>query len=167
MSRNLKIIVFAIVGIAVAVLIGQTPDKGPYGPTKEPIICYDDPMINEFGGVDGTTVLEKGDGILDVPPSMDGKYIALYGEWNGVRVPTPYKFNNLGLELNDGVIIVTNPRDNWSFFMMQNKDGNFSKRTRGMDVTVKLFLNRKDPFAHVFVDKGNDWEVVKIFLKRA
>ena len=168
MSRNLKIAVFAVVAIAVAVLIGQTPDKGPYVELQETINkIQSDPMINEFGGVDGTTVLKEGDGILDVPPSMDGKYTALYGEWNGVRVPTPYKFNNLGLELNDGVIIVTNPRDNWSFFMMQNKDGNFSKRTRGMDVTVKLFLNRKDPYAHVFVDKGNDWEVVKIFLKRA
>ena len=44
MSKNLKIVIFAVVAIAVAVLIGQTPDKGPYAASKvEPIICYDTP----------------------------------------------------------------------------------------------------------------------------
>ena len=57
MSKNLKIAVFAVVAIAVAVLIGQTPDKGPYVELQETINkIQSDPMINEFGGVDGTTV---------------------------------------------------------------------------------------------------------------
>ena len=48
---------FIIIGLGIAALIGQTPDKGPYTELQETINKIQaDPMINEFGGVDGTTV---------------------------------------------------------------------------------------------------------------
>ena len=167
MSRNLKIAIFAAVAITVAILIGQTPDKGPYTDLQELVDKVQaDPMINEFGGVDGTTVLEEGDGILDVPPSVDGKYAVLSGELNGITVPTPEKFKGINLQLLDGVIMVIPKSNKWGFFIKKKENGEYSKEVDGTDVLVKLYLNRKDPYAYVFIDYTYKPMIVKLNLIR-